>query len=292
MTDLSIVIVNYNTRDLLQECLESLLRERDGLDCEIIVVDNDSRDGSADMVRSYAPEVTLINPGHNTWFTGGNNRGAAHADGEFVWLLNPDTVILPGVLATLVDYLWAHPDVQAATCRMVYPDRRDDVQRTTSQIPQYIDLLLDYTFLGALLSGWHNARRRQMWYADWDRDTTRAVQVLPGSNLLVRRTVYEELGGLNEDLKLYFPEDDFARRFHARGYRAHFVAEATILHHEHASVKQVQRLASQIYFDDLLTYCRAHFGLWRAGLLHALVIPTRTAMDLAQRLRGEKRALA
>lgn len=284
MTTLSIVIVNYNTRDLLRRCLESIRRERGDLALEVIVIDNMSKDDSAAMVRAEFPEFKLIAPPENLWFTGGNNLGAAQATGSYVFLLNPDTVITPGALPTLIAYLDAHPQVSAVTCRMEYPT--GGVQRTCSRVPTYPDLLLGYSFLGVVFARRRDALRRRMWYEDWDRASTRPVEVIPGSCMLIRREWL--LGVFDTDLKLYFPEDDWCRRVLRAGGAIHFVAEALILHEEHASVKQAQRLASRIYFDDLITFTRKEYGAFAAALLHALILPTRLAMDFAQRRRGEK----
>lgn len=281
---LSIVIVNYNTREPLRRCLESIRQQRGELALEVIVVDNASKDGSAAMVRAEFPEFTLIAPPENTWFTGGNNLGATQATGEFVFILNPDTVITPGALPTLLAYLDAHPQVSAITCRMEYPE--GGVQNTCSRVPSYLDLLLGYTFVGVVLAPLRDRLRRAMWYDDWARDTTRPVAVIPGSCMLIRR---EWLFGLFDPaLKLYFPEDDLCRRILQAGGAIHFVAEALILHEEHASVKQAQRLASRIYFDDLITFTRKHYGSLAAAVLRALIVPTRAAMDWVQRRRGEK----
>ncbi len=291
MPDCSIIIVSYNTRELLRACLESILRERGNLSLEVLVIENGSKDGSADMIREFAPDVTLIEPGRNTWFVGGNNLGIERAQGETILLLNPDTVIQPGMLQAMLAYLRhdANEAVGCLTCRMAYPD--GSPQRTCSRVPTYTDLLLSYTFLGALLPGWRDARRRSMWYSDWERDSTRPVEVAPGSCMLFPAQVLRDLGGLNPHLKLYFPEDDIALRLRGLGYETHFLAEALLVHHEQSSVKQVQRLASSIYFDDLMTFCRAHYGLLAGALLTLLAIPTRLGMNLAQRLRGERKRL-
>lgn len=289
MTDLSILLVNYNTRDLLQACITSIFREQGTLSVQIVVVDNGSKDGSVDMLRTtFGDRITLITPPANTWFTGGNNLALAHAVGEYAFILNCDTMVLPNTLQTMLAYLQAHPDLGAVTCRMEYPNGAG-VQRTCSRVPAYLDLLLGYTLLGVLLAPLRDARRRAMWYADWQRDSTRTVEVAPGSCIMARRETLLAMGGCFDDaLKLYFPEDDLCQRLKLAGMGVHFVAEATLIHHEHASVAQVQRLASQIYFDDLLTFCRKWYGTGRTWLLRALLTPTRWVMDTAQRLRGER----
>lgn len=289
MPDLSIIIVNYNTREPLRRCLESIKAHQAPLQVETIVVDNASKDGSTDMVRRVMPEAILIEPGHNTWFTGGNNIGLQRASGDYVLILNPDTVFQQGTLQTMLAYLKAHPQVGAITCQMRFPD--GGLQNTGSRVPGYIDLLLGYTFLGVLLRPWRDNRRKQMWFEGWERNTTRPVEVIPDSNLMAPRGLIQQLKGFDETLKLYFTEDDICRRIIDAGYEIHFVAEATLLHEEHASTSQVQRLASQVYFQDLILFSRKYYGVIPTGFLQALIWPTRQAMDLAQRLRGERKAL-
>ncbi|MBL8133810.1 MAG: glycosyltransferase family 2 protein [Anaerolineae bacterium] len=289
MTDLSIIIVSYNTREPLRRTLESIRREGEGLRIQTIVVDNASRDDSAAMIRDAFPEVTLIEPGRNTWFTGGNNLGFTQAQGEYTLILNPDTVIQPGTLQTLLAYLRAHPEVGAVTCQMRGLDH--SLQRTCSQVPQFVDLLLGYTFLGAALPFWRAQRRTQMWYEGWDRASTRAVEVIPDSCMMSPTPLLARLKLFDETLRLYFTEDDICRRILNAGYAVHFVAEAVILHEEHASTRLVQRLASQVYFDDLILFTRKWYGGLAALALRGLIAPTRVLMDAAQRLRGERKSI-
>ncbi|MBI1257173.1 MAG: glycosyltransferase [Chloroflexi bacterium] len=287
MVDLSIVIVNYNTCDYLRACLASIEAQRGNLSVEVIVVDNASKDGSAAMVRREFPQVVLVEPGVNTWFTGGNNLGVSRAQGEFVLLLNSDTLIQPGMLPTMVAYLRAHSQVGALTCQQRSMDN-GDILSICSRVPRYLDLLLGYTFLGVIFAPVRDRRRAAMWYADWARDTTRAVEVIPGSCVMASRALLNHFGTFDTRLKLYFPEDDLFQRMIDAGYEIHFTAEATLLHKEHASTQQAQRLASQIYFDDLIAFTRKWHGSLAAFTLHLLVIPTRMAMDFVQRRRGER----
>ncbi|MEP7292685.1 MAG: glycosyltransferase family 2 protein [Chloroflexota bacterium] len=283
--ELSIVIVNYNTRDFLRACLASIEAQKGELAVEVIVVDNASKDGSAAMLRDEFPLVKLIEPGVNTWFTGGNNLGVRAAQGDTVLLLNADTLIQPGMLQRMIADLRAHPNAAALTCQQQRFD--GEILRICSRIPHYLDLLLGYTFLGVLFSRLRDQRRAVMWYADWQRDSSRPVEVIPGSCILAARDLLTRLGPFDERLKLYFPEDDLCKRILAEGREIHFLAEALLLHEEHASTRQAQRLASRIYFDDLITFARKWHGGLAALLLALLVMTTRAAMELAQRLRGE-----
>lgn len=281
---LSIIIVSYNTREALRRCLASIEKHSGNLSVQVIIVDNGSRDNTAAMVREQMPDAVLIEPGYNTWFTGGNNLGMQAATGQYVLILNADTVMTEGTLQRLVDYMQTYPQVGAASCQMRYPDGR--LQYTGSEVPTYVDLLLGYTPLGSILFFWRKRCRDRMWYAGWDRQSTRRVGVLPDSCLIAPAALLQQIKGFDETFKLYFTEDDICRRIQAAGYECHYVADAVIVHEEHASTSQVQRLATRVYFDDLLTYARKYYGSGAALLLRLMIVPLRSAMSVVQGLRA------
>ncbi|MBN1563325.1 MAG: glycosyltransferase family 2 protein [Anaerolineae bacterium] len=280
---LTTVICNYNTRDELAVTLDALITTTGDLTHEIIVVDNASKDGSAAMVRERFPTVKVIESGANLWFTGGNNLGIRAAQGDYVLILNPDAIVQPGALQAMVDYLDGHPEAGAVTSRQVFSN--GTLQRNCSQLATYTDLLLGYTFLGLLLRGIRDRRRQKMWYADWDRTTDRPVEVAPDSVLMVRRPILEQINAFDDDLKLYFTEDDICYRIRQTGGDVVYVCAAKIVHDEHASTSQVQRLATHVYFNDLIVFTRKYYGRWRAWLLAALIMPTRTAMLITQSIK-------
>ncbi len=273
MTRLSVVIVSYNTRDLLRDCLQSLAVSP--AKPEVIVVDNASRDGSAAMVASEFPQVRLLAQTENTWFCGGNNIGIRAATGDYVLLLNPDTVVKPHALVTLLGFLERNRDYLGATAQLRYPD--GTVQRTCSAIPTYTYLLLNHTPLGILRPRLRKRIHAKHWYANWDRTSSRDVEVLPGSCLMMRRT--DML--LDDDLWLYFPEDDLARRFKGESFR--YVASAQITHREKSSTQTW--LATRVYYRDMLIYTRKHHSAGKATLLWALSRPLLVAMWLRSRFR-------
>jgi len=269
---LSIIIVNYNTREDLRLCLAALHECRPLP--EIIVVDNASTDGSVEMIRESFPAIRLLAPGRNTWFTGGNNLGLKAATREFVLLLNPDTIAPPEALAALVEFADAHPEYAGVTAQLRYPD--GVVQHTCSRLPTYAYLLLNHTPLGWLLPGQRAKLNARHWYAGWQRDTGLEVEVVPGSCILGRRGDWL----LNEDLLLYFPEDDLGRRVQPRKF--YFLPSARIIHRENSATGNWN--AKRIYFRDLIVYTRQHHGVIRAGLLWLLSRPMLWGMWLKRRL--------
>ena len=271
MPDLSVVIVSYNTRDLLRNCLLSL-RESIGLTLEIIVVENASSDGSAAMVQEEFPGVRLLAQTLNTWFCGGNNIGIKHASADYVLLLNPDTEVAPDALALLHRFLLENPSYVGATAQLYYPE--GEIQRTCSRIPRYHNLILSYTLLGYLLPTLKRQLQHEHVYGDWDRLSDRDVAAIPGSCTMMRRGDIR----LDEGLLLYFPEDSLAQR-HQRPMR--FLAEARIKHHEKSSTRTW--FATGIFFRDMLVYCRKHHGLARMALLWILSRPVYWLMWLKNR---------
>jgi len=266
--DLSVVIVSYNTRELLRNCLRSL-RGSQGLTLEIIVVDNASSDGSADMLRKDFPEVQLHAQTLNSWYCGGNNIGSAAARADYVLLLNPDTEVSPDALAQMLRFLRENESYSAVTATLVYP--HGAIQQTCAGIPSFENLLLDYTLLGWLRSRRKKQHHAELVYADWDRKSDRDVAAIPGSCSMLRRSDAR----LDDDLLLYFPEEDLARRL---GGRMRFLATARIVHHEKSSTRNW--LATRIFFRDMLVYTRKHHSLWRMLLLWLLSRPVYWAMWL------------
>ena len=270
---LSVVIVNYNTREDLRLCLESLHRSQPLP--EIIVVDNASSDGSAQMVRAEFPGVTLLTPEHNMWFCGGNNLGIQAAQGDYVLLLNPDTVVPPDALPTMLDFMDGHPNYAGVTMQLRYPT--GEIQRTCSRAPTFGYLLLTQTPLRWLLVGARRRAEAWHWYGNWQRDTDLDVEAVPGSCTLMRKKDLR----LDDNLLLYFPEDDLAQRNRGRPFR--FLASPHIVHREKSATRTA--LATRIYFRDLLVYTRKYHGSGGAALLWLLTRPLAWGMALRWWLR-------
>jgi GT2 family glycosyltransferase len=211
---LTVVIVNFNTRDATIACLESVLREDIPGGLEVVVVDNGSRDGSAAAIGAAFPSVVLVDARANIGFARGVNRGVAHSSGEFVLLLNPDTVVLPGSLALLVD----------GTLR---PDGSLDPSSCWGE-----PTLWSLTMFALGLS---TAFKRSSVFdpeslGGWERDSLREVPIVTGCLLLVSRDEWDRLGGMNERFFLYGEDADFSMRARQAGLRPVVVPGAVIVH--------------------------------------------------------------
>lgn len=272
MPDVSVVIVNYNTRDLLRNCLQSLRTSRD-ISLETIVVDNASSDGSATMVADEFPDVMLLAQSINTWYCSGNNIGIKASTADYVLLLNPDTVVAENTLHLMHRFLHENPTYAGVTARLHYPD--GNVQRTCSRIPTYMSLLLNYTPLGFVLRGKKQRINHDLWYGDWDRETPHDIAVIPGSCTFMRR---DDLH-YDDDLLLYFPEDTLA---HQQTKPFYFLADAHIEHHEKAATQSW--LATRIFYRDMMVYTRKHHGWLAMILLWILSRPLYWGMWIKRRI--------
>lgn len=260
---LSIIIVNWNVRELLRRALDSIYTSwgpQAGL--EVIVVDNGSHDDSPAMVREAFPQVILIANRENRGFTGGNNQGLAAARGKTLLLLNPDTEILGDALHKMLDYLQAHSEVGLIGPQLLNPD--GSVQSSRRHFPNLAILFLESTWLQKI------APRRMLrhYYAQEQPDSaTQSVDWVTGAAMLARRTVLTEVGGLDEGFFMYSEELDWCRRIKAAGWRVDYFAQAQIVHHEGKSSEQVVA-ARHIYFQSSkVRYTRKHHSALSAELL-------------------------
>jgi len=226
LVDLSICIVSWNIKPLLRRCLESIGEGAVGISYEVFVVDNASRDGSAEMVRNDFPEVHLISNSENRGFASANNQALRLAGGRHVILLNPDTVIHRGSLDTLVQFMDDHPEAGAAGCRLLNAD--GSVQRSTRKIPTFSTMLYDNTLLGKLFYFRRKVKDYKMRDSSFDR--VEEVDATSGAALLVRKSVFDEIGLMDEGYFMFLEEVDLCRRIWAKGYKIYFVPGAVITH--------------------------------------------------------------
>jgi GT2 family glycosyltransferase len=261
--DLSVIIVNWNSRALLRDCLDSIVSEAAGIDVEIIIVDNGSSDGSTEMVRREYPQVRLQCNERNEGFAKPNNDGMRMSHGRYVLLLNNDTIVQPNSLKTLVRLMDEHPDWGACGPMLLNPDR--SLQRSVSGLydpwTHACDmLLLDKIFPNSRLFGRHDMR-----YFDYSR--TQEAENIMGAAICARRTAIDELGMLDENLVIYYNDHDWCRRFHMSKWKLMYVAEATIVHIGGQATKVLNKNLSFVreMVNNAMLYYEKHFG--RSGVL-------------------------
>ncbi len=211
---LSIVIVSWNTRELLDACLVSIRTIPDEVTREVIVVDNASADGSAEMVARDHPQVTLIANDENRGYAAGNNQGTEVAEGEHVLLLNPDIVVLDGALDTLARFLQEHPRAGAVAPRLILPD--GSVQASCRSFPTPDVVLYEALGLSRLFPRSRRFGRYRMTW--WDYDDERPVDQPMASAILVRGAALNEVGEMDEQFPIFFNDVDLCKRLRDAGW--------------------------------------------------------------------------
>jgi GT2 family glycosyltransferase len=264
--DVSVVVVSYNTRDLLRESLAAVERHRGALDIETLVVDNDSRDGSAEEVAASFPQVRLLRNATNRGFAAAANQGMREGTGRYLFLLNPDAAVREGTLPRLVSFLDGRAEAGAAGCRLTYADGR--LQPSCASFPN----LLNYAVLSFASYDRMPRPRRPMRRLQecWTHDATREVDCVSGAAMMVRREVMEKVGPLDERFFLYGEEKDWCWRMREAGWKTLFLPDAEVVHHGRASSRQNPDAIAHLHRGQVL-FLRKHYGPARRLLLRGLL---------------------
>lgn len=266
--DVSIVIVNWNAKELIENCIDSI-HEQTRVDYEIIVVDNASTDGSVEALRARQG-ITLIENPVNRGFAAANNQGINIARGRTILLLNPDTIILDSAVDRALLFSEASPDVAVVGVQVwESPDR---VQPTCFGDPTPFHILIVRFRLQKLFPWCPVFRRAEL--TGWERDTERDVPVVSGMFMLVKREAIGCVGVLDGAFFVYGEEADWCYRFRKAGYRCVFTPSARILHLDGGSKSTVQvpvRMHLQLQ-KSLLYYNRKHGGVAAAILCRGIFV--------------------
>ncbi|GAB4469448.1 MAG: glycosyltransferase family 2 protein [Anaerolineae bacterium] len=289
MPRLSIVIVSWNVRDLLRECVASIKGQHLEPAPEIIVVDNLSTDGTVEMLRREHPDVHVIEPGENTGFSRGNNLGIRVSGGEYILLLNPDTRVLDDALARLVAYLDQHPEVGVVGPQLLNAD--GSVQSSRRRFPTLWTAFFESTWLQPIAPP---PLLDRFYMRDQDDTATCEVDWLQGAALLVRRKAIEQCGLLDEGFFMYSEELDWQRRIKAAGWRIVYYPGAQIIHYGGKSSEQVVALLHIHFQTSKIRYFRKYHGWLAADALRGFLLlsyAVQLALEAAKGLIGHKRPL-
>jgi N-acetylglucosaminyl-diphospho-decaprenol L-rhamnosyltransferase len=289
MVDLSIVIVNWNVRDVLRRCLASV-QAQSIPGSEVFVVDNASSDGSVDMLRAEFPDVLVIENEDNAGFTRANNQAIRRSTGRYVLLLNPDTEVEAGALWTMLAYMDANPQVGVVGPQLQFAD--GSVQSSRRRFPDLKTLFVESTILQRFSAS--SAIVRRYFMLDQPHDMTQEVDWVVGACLMVRRQVVEQVGLLDERFFMYSEETDWCLRIKKTGWCIVYLPLAHVIHHEARSSDQVVA-AKHIHFQSSkVQYTRKHFGPAQAEALRLFLLATYVLQWLEEglkRLVGHKREL-
>jgi GT2 family glycosyltransferase len=253
--NVSIIVVNWNTKALLRDCLNSVY-EQISDDYEIIVVDNASTDGSKEMIRNDFPKVILIENNKNRGFAAANNQGIAVAKGKYVLLLNSDTIVLDNCIANIVSFADTSPHAGVIGCRVLNSDRT--LQRTCFMFPSILNLLLSSSYLYKIFPKSRFFGRELMTW--WDASDVREVDIVKGCFMLVRQEAIEKVGGLDENFFMYAEETDWCYRFKKCGWKVLFAPVGEIIHYGGQSTTQIPVAMIVQLRLSILKFIKKHYG--------------------------------
>ena len=261
--DLSIVIVNYNVRHFLEQALLSVRKALRQVEGEVWVVDNNSVDGSVSMVREKFPEVKLIANKDNPGFSVANNQAIRQASGRYILLLNPDTVVEEDTFRKVVDFMDAHPDAGGLGVKMIdgkgefLPESKRGLP--TPQVAFYKMFGLSRLFPRSRVFG-----RYHLGYLD--KEQVQQVEVLAGAFMLLRKSVLDEIGLLDETFFMYGEDIDLSYRITRAGYKNYYFPGTTIIHYKGESTKKTSVNYVFVFYRAMVIFAKKHYSSGYARL--------------------------
>lgn len=257
MRDLSIVIVNWNTRDLLAQCLQSVYDTTGSLDFEVVVVDNASTDGSQAMVRNHFPQAQLIENQKNEGFARANNQAICASRGRYILLLNSDTIVQLGALEAMVHFADRHPEAGIVGCKLLNAD--GSLQPSWAQFPTFWSELMGRNF-----RKWRPMADDQAFEVDW----------VGGACLLARRKAIEMVGLLDEDFFMYSEETDWCFRVVRNGWKVCFLPGTGVIHFGGGSSRRASDKTLVQLYQSKLRFFHKHYGPSYEEFMRTLFIIT------------------
>ena len=265
---LSVIIVNYNVKHFLEQCLHSVRKAAVGLDCEVFVVDNNSVDGSVQMVEEKFPEVLIIANHENVGFSKANNQAIRLSKGEYALLLNPDTVVEDDTFKKIVSFMDEHEDAGGLGVKMVdgkgnfLPESKRGLP--TSTVAFYKIFGLSRLFPKSKTFG-------QYHLSYLDKDKTHEVDILSGAFMLLRRSVLDKTGLLDESYFMYGEDIDLSYRILKAGYKNYYYPDARIIHYKGESTKKSSVNYVVVFYQAMVIFAKTHFSQKNARLFSFLI---------------------
>ncbi len=248
---LSIIIVNFNTKELLSRCLNSIFSHPCSEPFEVLVVDNASSDGSSEMIKQTYPQVKLISNQENVGFARANNRGIREAKGIYILLLNSDTEVQKGSLQGLVNFMDYHPKAGAAGCQLLLPDGTP--QSFTYGKDPTLPYLVKRIFFMIL---------KRKYLHRWSGDKEIEIDWVTGACMIVRKKAIDSAGYLDENIFMYFEDNDWCYRIRGKGWKIYFVPQIRVLHLGGRSLGADDPQRKADYYKSLVYFYKKHYGVF------------------------------
>lgn len=280
---LSVIIVNYNVEHFLEQCLLSVRKACEGIEAEVIVVDNDSVDGSVDMIKEKFHEVILIDNKDNRGFSKANNQGIRISKGDYVLLLNPDTVVEEETFKTCISFMDDHPSGGGLGVRML--DGKGHFLPESKRGLPTPDVAF-YKIFG-LSSIFPKSKRFGKYHLGYlDEHETHEVEILSGAYMFLRKKALDEIGLLDEDYFMYGEDIDLSYRLIKGGYKNFYTPETRIIHYKGESTKKTSINYVLVFYNAMRIFAKKHFSAQHARSYNKLIelaIYARAAISLVKR---------
>ena len=281
---LSVVIVNYNVAYFLEQCLRSVYRAMGEIECEVFVVDNYSVDNSLRMVREKFPQVKLIANLENTGFSKANNQALEQTKGEYVLLLNPDTVVEEDTFSTCIAFMDAHPQAGACGVRLI-DGKGNYLPESKRGLPT--PEVAFYKIFG-LSSLFPRSKRFGKYHLGFlSKDETNEIEVLSGAFMFMRKAALDKSGFLDEAFFMYGEDIDLSYRIRKAGYAIYYHPQTRIIHYRGESTKKSSLNYVFIFYQAMVIFARKHFSPGRAQLFSFLIhmaVWLRAGLSFAKRI--------
>ena len=273
---ISVIIVSWNVKRYLVDCLNSLQQYPPSHKYEIIVVDNNSIDGTSDLVKEKFPYINFIKNEQNLGFAAANNRGIKVAKGLYIFLLNPDTIVHKGAVDRLIGFMDDNPDVGACGPKLLNAD--GTTQGSVRQFPTFRAALYRHTIFKVLLIFRKQQHRYMMRHFSYDRQMD--VDQVTGAAFMTRKSIVDQIGAMDEQFFMYYEEVDFCYRVNKAGYRIVFTPTAAITHFGGQSSGQIPIENRMMLVKSMLMFFRKHRGRFVTGLFNVLFKPAVILRDI------------
>ena len=281
---LSVIIVNYNVEYFLEQCLHSVFKALQGIESEVWVVDNHSADGSVAMVKEKFPRVKLIANNHNPGFAKANNQALRQATGEYVLLLNPDTVVEENTFSTALHFMDSHPDAGGLGIKMIDGKGRY-LPESKRGLPTPSTAL--YKILGLTALFPRSPVFARYYLGHLSANENQQVEILAGAFMLLRSSALQKTGLLDEDYFMYGEDIDLSYRILQAGYKNYYLADSQIIHYKGESTKKGSLNYVLIFYKAMVIFARKHFSSSYARIFNVfiyLAIFLRAAISVMRRL--------
>ena len=273
---LSIIIVSWNVCDELLDCLRSLEEKPPSHAFEIIVVDNASKDNTVARVKTDFPDVTLVMNTENRGFAAANNEGIRRAQGQYILILNPDTIVHPQSLDVLVNFMDENNDVGA--CGPELLNRDGTTQQSVRRFPTFRGALYRHTVFGSF--GIFKSQYNHWVMKDVKHNIQIDVDQIMGAALMIRKSLIEQIGSMDESFFMYYEEVDLCYRMKRAGWRITYVPEVQITHLGGSSARQISVGKRLMAMTSLLWFFKKHRGAFVTGAFACVFKPALAIQDL------------